>query len=71
MSKLVSLIALSSVVSSNEVTLMQEDFDFDSYAYSTNYYTGYAQFTNLDEMAYQENLNYDYMTYDRYTAFKP
>ena len=36
-----------------------------------DYYYGYVDYSYFDMMAYQDNLNYDYMSYDRYDVFKP
>jgi hypothetical protein len=36
-----------------------------------DYYYGYVDYSYFDMMAYQDNLNYDYMSYDRYDVFRP
>ena len=45
------------------VVLFHEDFTH------TNYYYGYSTFDG--GFQYQPNLNFDYMSYDTYTGFKP
>ena len=39
--------------------------------FGQNYYYGDVDYISFESLVYQENLNYDYMSYDRYDLFRP
>ena len=71
------LICISAVLASEDIDTARLDESLtllhqEDYAgFGMDYYYGYTDYSVFDSLSYQENLNYDYMTYDRYDLFRP